>query len=140
MTPEEYLEKRVADQYNYNNRKSTKCQSFYKQYQSIVIVSGAIIPLLSGFADNDSVAVRMAIGVLGAIITISTGVVAMNKYQENWMRCRVMAESLKRERFRYETKTEPYDGADAFAVLVGRVEATLEKENAEWKDLLTQEK
>ena len=52
--------------------------------------------------------------------------------QEHWIGYRAIAEALKREKFLFLSQTEPYDGGDAFRLLVQRVEALLSREGTEW--------
>jgi len=44
---------------------------------------------------------------------------------------------LKKEKFLFQTAVDPYDGADAFRVLVQRVEGLVSKENTNWAQYMT---
>jgi hypothetical protein len=43
------------------------------------------------------------------------------KFQEQWLKYRTTAESLKKEKYLFQTRVEPYDVADPLPVLVQRV-------------------
>ncbi|HEY1430160.1 MAG TPA: hypothetical protein VGF39_00785, partial [Stellaceae bacterium] len=45
-------------------------------------------------------------------------------------------EALKKEKFLFVTKTEPYDSDDAFPILVQRIETLVSKENVTWAQYL----
>jgi hypothetical protein len=80
----------------------------------IEIVAATLIPLLAGYIDAAPV-LKYIIGSLGVIITILEGLSSLNKYQENWIQYRVMAEALTKERFLFLTQSRPYNGSGAFA-------------------------
>jgi len=46
------------------------------------------------------------------------------------------AEALKKEKFLFTTKTEPYDSDEAFPILVQRMETLVSKENVTWAQYL----
>jgi hypothetical protein len=56
----------------------------------------------------------------------------LSGFADKWIEYRATAESLRKEKFLFLTQTEPYDKADAFHLLVQRVEGLLSKESIEW--------
>src|SRR5437773_2135971 len=79
-------------------------------------------------------AVPVAIGVLGMLIAISAGVSALLKFHEQWLKYRTTAESSKKEKYFFEA---PYNAANAFPLLVQRVEALVSQENMNWAQYMT---
>lgn len=132
MDAEQYLRERLQDQLEWHDRRSGWNQRWYKRLQVLVIAAGALIPLLSGFSDCRP-EVQVAVGMLGALIAIATGVSGAYRFQENWIDYRVTAEALGHEKYRYLTGAEPYGAPDGFARLVERVEAILGEQNASWR-------
>ena len=131
MTEEEYLSERLEDQLIWYDKKSGVNQKYHKRIQLIEIVFAAVIPfvaLLDGVVPGN----EKVVALLGIVIAICAGLAASNKYQENWIAYRTTAESLKHEKYLYLTKNRPYDGGDAFANLVERVEGLISKENSQW--------
>lgn len=59
----------------------------------------------------------------------------LNKWHENWIQYRYIAELLKHEKYLYITKASPYDDENAFEFLVQRVERTISSENVNWVGL-----
>jgi hypothetical protein len=56
----------------------------------------------------------------------------LSSVQELWIEYWETCETLKKEKVLYQTVVEPYATADAFAVLVQRVETLISKENTDW--------
>ena len=54
-----------------------------------------------------------------------------------WIEYRTTVAALKKEKFLFVTKTEPYDSDDAFPILVQRMESLVSKENVTWAQYLT---
>jgi hypothetical protein len=131
ISPEDYIEQRLNDQINWYGQKSSSNQRWFKRLRLAEIVAAAIIPFLSGFADK-GLTIKIAIGALGVTVAIIASLLALLRLQEHWINYRATAEALKTEKFLFLTQTRPYDAADAFHLLVQRVEALLSKENTEW--------
>lgn len=134
MTPEEYLEKRVDDQISWFESKSSLNQRRYKQLKTFEIAAAAAIPFLTGYITEGSQAdaVKTAVGALGALIAVSSGVAGLCRHHELWIEYRSTAETLRQHKFLFLTQAAPYDTDGAFTLLVQNVEATLGKENAGW--------
>ena len=135
MTPPEYIEERLQDQIDWYSRRSSTSQTTFRTLRRMEIVAAALIPFLSGLAISDGpyrFALTVAIGVLGLVVTIIAGFLSLGRYQENWTEYRTTSESLRKEKFLFETRVEPYGGEDAFNLLVQRVETLISKENTNW--------
>jgi hypothetical protein len=75
---------------------------------------------------------KIVIGILGLVVAVIAGVLALYQFQENWTAYRATCESLKQEKYLFLTKTEPYNGNDAFPLFVDRVEGLMAKERVAW--------
>ena len=142
MTRDEYLEQRLDDQIDWYDRKSGWNQRWYKHLQVILLVASATIPFLSGFVSNTRVAeaglpwVKIVIGLLGVAIAAIAAILGLYNFQENWIKYRTTCESLKKEKFKFLTQVSPYDGDNAFTLLVEHVEGLISKENTGWSQQL----
>lgn len=132
MNQEEYMENRVDDQINWYDRKSCFNQKWFKRLQVIAILSASTIPFLSAYSSGEDETIRVCIGILGLLVVAITAVLSLYKFQENWHEYRTTCETLTHEKYLFETKTEPYDVAEPFSLLVQRVEALISKENSNW--------
>jgi hypothetical protein len=74
--------------------------------------------------------------VIGIIITVCAGITNLCQFQKRWIEYRTTAESLKEEKFLFATRTEPYNGDDAFSIFVQRVENLVSKEVGVWAQYL----
>jgi hypothetical protein len=131
MDQEEYLKNRVDDQIAWYDRKSASNQRWFYRLRMIEIVAAAAIPLLAGYAAI-AVELRIIIGVLGAVVAVIAGVLALYQFQENWTAYRSTCESLKQEKHLFLTRTEPYHDSDAFPLFVHRIEGLMAEQRAAW--------
>ena len=135
MTPPEYIKSRLEDQINWYDKRSSTSQATFKVLRRTEIVAAALIPFLSGLAISDGryrLALTVSIGILGLVVTIVAGFLSLGRYQENWSDYRTTCESLRKEKFLFETGVEPYAGDESFNLLVQRVETLISKENTNW--------
>lgn len=126
-----YLEDRVDDQINYYDTQSKKGHDWYKILTAVQIISGALIPFISGFSEEISYS-EWIIAVLGVTITISTAFLSLNKYQERWINFRTTCETLKHFKYLYTTHSTPYNQDGAFSKFVNDIESVISKENSDW--------
>jgi hypothetical protein len=131
MKEEEYLAERLNDQIVWYDQKSQTNQKWFKRLRLLEIIAAAIIPFLAGIGSSTPY-YSVLIGTLGALIAVSAGLSALYKYHENWIEYRTTSETLKHEKFLYQTKCVPYNSEDAFCRLVQRVEGLISKENTQW--------
>ncbi len=131
MTEEEYIDDRLNDQISWYGKKSQTNQKLFNRLRLLEIVAAAIIPFLAGIGSAIPY-YSIIIGALGAMIAVSAGLSALYKYHENWIEYRTTSETLKHEKYLFQTKCSPYDNDDAFCKLVQRVEGLISKENTQW--------
>lgn len=135
MKPDEYMEERLQDQIDWYDKKSMENQRTFKRLRKAEIIAAALIPFVSGLAagiGNLLIPGFIVTGLLGVAVTIFASILALGKHQETWIEYCTTCESLKKEKFMFQTGVEPYDGEDAFTLLVKRVETLVSKENTNW--------
>ncbi|MGK0343460.1 MAG: hypothetical protein ACJAXW_004023 [Candidatus Azotimanducaceae bacterium] len=144
VTQEEYLEQRLDDQLDWYDRKSSWNQKWYKRLQLILLVSAATITFLSGFPGEVTESgidwVNITIGLLGVVMTAIAAGLGLYNFQENWIKYRTTSESLQKEKYKFLTGVSPYDGDNAFKLLVEHVEGLISKENSDWSQQNAKEK
>jgi hypothetical protein len=131
MTPDEYIEQRVDDQINYYDTQSKKSQKRFKQLSGIQIMSGALIPIISGFSVS-IVYSEWITAFLGVAVTCATAFLSLNKYQERWINYRTTCETLKHLKHLFVTSATPYKSDDSFDKFVNDIESVISKENSDW--------
>ncbi len=135
MDAEQYLAERVQDQIDWHDAKSSANQRSFKALQVVIIVASALIPLLAGFEDRAG-GLTYAIGAIGVLVAVLTGVVSLYRFNELWIDYRLTAEALSQEKFRYLTRTAPYHEGDLLSTLVQRVEAILSDQRSQWQQVV----
>lgn len=131
MNEEEYVNDRLNDQIDWYNKSSQTNQKWFKRLRLLEIVAATIIPFFAGIGSSIP-CYSIIIGSLGVIIAVSAGLSALYRYHENWIQYRTTSETLKHEKYLFQTKCAPYDNDDAFCRLVQRVEGLISKENTQW--------
>ena len=137
MNEQEYIEQRLDNQQTWYENKSAWNQSWYKRLRMVEVVLAAGIPFVSSligkFPDSPNV-VPIIVSMIAFLIAATSALLALYRFQDNWLQYRSTAEQLKREKFLFLTKNQPYDGQDAFHVLVDNVERILGVENSTWRE------
>jgi hypothetical protein len=129
-----YLKERVQDQIVWHDRRSAFNKRWFISLRTVEIASAASVPFLSGLTGNPWIS--RTVGVIGIIITVCAGITNLCQFQKRWIEYRTTAESLKKEKFLFATRTEPYNGDDAFSIFVQRVENLVSKEVGVWAQYL----
>ena len=137
MTPEEYLKERLDDQITWYGRKSSKNKNMFKLLSVLLIIAATTIPFLTGYISETPV-LKFVVGLLGVVVAIISGIISLNKYQENWIQYRTTCESLKHHKYLFETKSKPYNNDDAFQQLVNNIESIVSRENSQWSNYFKQ--
>lgn len=140
MTSEEYISRRLDEQYEWLSRKSSANQRWYRRLRAAEICLASSVPILAAYASRSSGA-QLAAAVAGALTAIVAGTSGLWKHQDLWIQYRAAAEALQREKMLYLTRTEPYDDPEtSFSTLVHRVESVLGTENASWSQALRRQR
>jgi hypothetical protein len=131
MNEQEYLQSRVDHQIKWYEAKSAKAQRSYKTLQIFQIAGAAFIPFLSSYSDRLAY-VPAVLGILGVLLALAGGLLALYQFHERWVEYRATCEALKQEKYLFLTRTEPYDGENALRVFVKRVEGLISHETTTW--------
>jgi len=139
MDEEQYMVERVDDQIDWYDKKSGYYQRQFKQIRIWQIIFAAVIPFLSAFAQH--LCIQITIGLLGVIVATLAALDGLLKPQQIWLEYRTTAETLKHQKYLYQTKTVPYDVEEnAFNIFVEVIENIISKENSRWAQQISQKK
>ncbi len=164
MTDDQYLEQRVVDQMTYFGRKASESQKKYKKLKRWEVIIAASIPVLIIFAalsvfesiviwdkkmmiDDVQIikpiftmshVLQMLAALGGILIVIIKGLVDLEDYYKTWKDYRSLEMGLQEQRYKFITRTEPYDEEDAYPMLVEEVEGSLNKQNQKWRSVKKQ--
>ena len=141
MESEEYLTKRVEDQINWYGKESTTNKRCHLWARGLVIVFAALIPFIVSLCSLNGGLLNILVSLLGFFVVVITGISALLKFQENWTEYRTTSETLKHEKFLFQTKSSPYDNdtREAFNLFVKRIEKLISKENSTWIQYISKE-
>ena len=132
MDPAQYMKDRVDNQIDWHDRKSGMNKTKYQRYQLTQVVVASLITLSATLSVFDDPWVFFVAPVLGAVVAIVSGVLSLFKFQENWVDYRMTSEQLKKEKYLFITKSEPYTSPDRFKLFVTTIEDILSKQNSKW--------
>ena len=138
-----YIKERLDDQISWYEKKSAYNKIRFRITQIIIIIAGAIIPIINlsvpkGSEEN----ALLTTAILGSIVTIVAAFSQMEKYFETWILYRTTVEALKREKFLYANDAANYSNLkdeDKNRLLVERVEVLLSSENSKFFALQQQQ-
>ncbi len=139
MDQDKYIKERLDDQINWYSNKSKRAQTWFKSLRIIEIAAAASIPFLAGYVTAETPGIKAMVGLLGVLVAVIAGVISINKFQEIWIQYRTTAETLIRHKFLFQTDSPPYDGENAYRLLVESAETTMAQENASWSSYIQQE-
>lgn len=128
---DEYVKNRLDNQIKWYSEKSQFSQKWYKRMRLLEIISASLITFLAGLGSTLPF-YSVIIGSLGVVVAVSAGFSSLYKFHENWIEYRATAETLKHEKYLYQTNCEPYNDGEAFCRLVQRVEGLISKEHSKW--------
>ncbi|NND90490.1 MAG: DUF4231 domain-containing protein [Granulosicoccus sp.] len=132
LSPADYIRTRVDDQLTWYGDKSAFNKRWYYRLQLVTLLAATAIPVISLSSANPST--RILVALIGAIAAVSTGVLSLFQFRDQWMDYRSTAEALKFEKHLYLTRAAPYQSEDAYSLFVNRIEATIISENRGWLD------
>ncbi len=138
MNPDDYIKDRVDGQIGWYDRKSGTNQRWFRWLRIVEIIAAASIPLLVGYADSIT-ELKVVVGILGLLIAVIAGVLALYQFQENWTGYRTTCEAVTQKKYLFLTKTQPYDQGDSFSLFVQRVENFISKEHSTWSQYMRNE-
>jgi Protein of unknown function (DUF4231) len=139
INSETYLQDRLDQQLTWLSNASRANKRAFLRLRILEILLGTGITIFSPFSSRLPWG-SLIIALAGGGIAVSGSLLALNRHQENWLRYRGLAESLKREKYLFLTGTSPYnDSSTAFPQLVAVTESLLGEENSHWNRQMSQQ-
>ncbi|MCA0311665.1 MAG: DUF4231 domain-containing protein [Proteobacteria bacterium] len=123
---------RLIDQLNWYDRKSQRCQRWYKGLKFVQIGLAILIPVTSLLPAECA---KWTASIAGAAIALLEAVQQMNQYSVLWFSYRATAERLKHEKYLFLSAAGPYKGLaepERLVALAERVEEHVSTEHANW--------
>ena len=113
--------------YTWYSRAATRTRIAYQSLKMISLLLAAVVTVLA--ASN---APSLVTACTGAAIVVVEGTQQLFKFHTNWLRYRVVTETLREHGVLYIAHLTPYDGADAQARLGDLRRSVIEDERKQW--------
>lgn len=122
-------------QFEYYDSKATTNKWGDRITRVLQIVLTAVLPVTAAlFAGTDEAIWRWIIVIIALLVLINQGLRSYLNYQKKWLSYRTTAESLRREKQLFDTKTQQYEAdGDPQRLFVDQVMEIVEQENSEWE-------
>lgn len=136
----EYLNNRLNYQIDWYEKKSARNRIQYLFWQSLTIITAALVPILSGIDINKAGIVtehlgdtRTLVAFLGGASAVIASIVALFKCQENWVKYRAACGDLRSHLAQFRVRAGVYeDRGRAFKLLVENCERIINAERGQW--------
>jgi hypothetical protein len=132
LSERQYLAERVEDQIAWYGGRSRRNKRAYQWLRVLEISAAAVLPFLTGYVGEPTGRLKFVVGLLGVVVAVAAGLLALYKLQENWLQYRATCEALEREKYCFLTRAAPYDTPQPFPLFVQRVEGVISQENGNW--------
>lgn len=126
-----YIKNRLGPQLSWYEAKSAKAKRSLWSLSAIQFSTTAIIPVLNAVSTEAKEALYLS-SACAAAAAIATGLIALGRFNENWVRYRRCVTSLESLKLKHEHRVAPFDGPDADSRLIELAEATIETEADQW--------
>lgn len=130
MKPGEYIKERLEQYIGWYDRKAVSTKAKYLRMRAVSVVGGSLVPVL---VNIDIQYMRFATTLISLTVVILVSLESVFHYREQWKNYRSTEQYLSREKVLFLTGEGPYkklQGNETFILLVERVEAAIESENA----------
>jgi hypothetical protein len=129
-----YLNDRIEAQINWHSEKAGRNKKNYYVTEIIILVSGALIPVINALEGIPEPLLRALSASLGALTVLAAGIGKLFKFQESWLNFRALSEALKREKELYLNQVGDYETASdrKQKILVEHVEGMLASATAQF--------
>lgn len=128
-TQRDYIEQRVKPERDWFDRKARKNRVNYYLWQTLTIITAALVPVFSSVDEPNGVLIAF----LGGASAIFAGFLSLFKFQENWVKYRSTCEDLKSHLAQFSVFEGAYHNKHtAFALLVENCERILGAERGQW--------
>lgn len=135
-TPEEYLRTRLDFKTSVYTRKGDRYRWSYLTMASVAAVAGAAVPVLINMGHVPTIVPTL----LSLLVTVLVTLEGVFHFREHWKNYDLMKSFLRQEACLFQAGGGPYRNkapAEAFVLLVERVEDAIAKERAQTIEMRT---
>jgi hypothetical protein len=121
------VSRRANHQFAWYDRHAARARIGYWIIKIIQLFLGASVPVVAGLH-----APAALTGSLGALIVVLEGIQQLFQFHENWIRYRLTATSLAREKNMFDARVGDYASGQPVALLALRIENITSTEASAW--------
>ncbi len=134
LPDKEYLETRVDGQIDWHKRKSEENGKKYDLYKNVDTFVAAAVPIFLSInaamggigGEHDwEIFLKVLTAAAGVWLTISGGFFEVEGFEHKAKDYKILYKKMETEKYKYLTRTEPYDEEDAYSKLVMNIENQL---------------
>ncbi len=130
-----YLNKRFKKQLKRYEHEARLNKRLFYSFNIPIIIVAASVPVLVSLKFNITAII------FSLIVAIATGISALCNFKEMWQRHRLLAETLKREKALYETRTGQYEHVkDPQELFIETIENKMSEHRFLWRELMKKRK
>lgn len=144
MTPDSYITDRLEQYQSWYDKKAVSSKARYQKMRAFSVVGGGLVPVLINVPWTGTLAgipiIQVVVTVISLLVVIVVSLESVFHYREQWKNYRSTEQFLGHEKFLFNTRVGRYEGlndAEAFKLLVQRVEESIAAENAATLNVMT---
>jgi len=127
---DKYLNERYKPELKWYDTKSASNKKWSYGFQLSIIVIAAIVPIFAALE------LKWITVILSAFVAAATGIFSYCKFEDHWHNYRTTCETLKKEKYYYDSKSGEYQEAEnPEKIFVERVEDLISRENTRWASI-----
>lgn len=139
LSPSQYMSERLEPQIRYYERGANAAKRKHFAIQTTVVGLGVFLPVvvnLSAQIEARQVQLAALATAVSLVLAFLNGIANLRKHGDLWLQFRITEELLKREKFLYLTRSEPYEESDRDVRFVASVEALISSEHNRFHSLM----
>ncbi len=110
--------------------RSARSKHWFYFLQGVQLVTSTLVTVLAAWSAE--AVPRPVLAAVSAVAALAAGLLALFGWQQQWIRYRATAETLKHEKFLHRSRGGPYRDATSAALLAERCEGVVSSEHAVW--------
>ena len=108
-----YMKERFEPKHEFFEFQARRQRRYYLRIRTAEIIFAALIPLKVAFIPHETILFKILVGGFAVLVTILSGMLLLNRYQEKWITFRATADALQREKYLFLTRRGEYHQRNA---------------------------
>lgn len=137
MDPEQYIAERLNEAIAWYDKSANWHKKVYLRMRAMTVIGGALVPVL---VNIDLPYVDILTTILSLVVVLLVSLESVYHFREQWTNYRSTEQQLRNQYFRFTSNDGAYSSCsreEAFRQFVGRIEETIESENAATMKIMT---